>query len=235
MTKSDVREENFITAAHEDYLRAIYLLLQRGEKASNSAISTYLDVAPASATNMVKRLAALGLVAYAPYQGVELTPNGRAKALVVVRYHRLLELYLARVLHMPWDHVHAEADKLEHVISGALADAFAAALGEPTADPHGDPIPTRNGSLPPTSSQRLSDQPVGQWVTLVRVGAQDAEALRQLGDLGLYPGTGLVMQGRAADGGYLVTLNDTAHTVPRELADQLYVEPMSRDAQLSKV
>jgi DtxR family transcriptional regulator, Mn-dependent transcriptional regulator len=214
-----------ITSAHEDYLRAIYLLAQRGEKATNSALSAHLGVAPSSATNMVKRLAALGLVAHAPYQSVELTEAGAKIALVVVRYHRLLELYLAQELHMPWDQVHAEADRLEHVISEALADALAGALGEPTSDPHGDPIPSRNGSLPPTSTQRLSDQPVNQPAVLVRVGAQVAESLRYLGELGLYPGTAFIVRARTADGRVVVDLAGVRHALPLDLAEQLYVEP----------
>jgi len=136
-----------ITSAHQDYLKTIYMLLSRGQEASNSAIAQALGVAPASATNMVKRLAEAGLIEHVPYRGVQLTPAGQQVALEMVRHHRLIELFLHDVLEMSWDQVHVEAERLEHAISEEVEEAIARKLGYPTFDPHGDPIPDRHGRL----------------------------------------------------------------------------------------
>ncbi len=225
MTKNERPPRETLSAAHEDYLRAIYLLLQRGERATNQAISTELGVAPASATNMVKHLAGLNLVAYTPYQGVSLTAAGEKMALAVVRYHRLLELYLAQALGMPWDKVHGEADRLEHAISADLAEALARALGDPTADPHGDPIPARDGTLPATATRRLADCVAGSRVRLVRVGAQAEDELRRLAGLGLTPGAAVAIRA-PADDGLVIEIAGEERRLPAGLAEQLYVENM---------
>jgi DtxR family Mn-dependent transcriptional regulator len=232
MAKNAWRDD--LTPAHEDYLRAIYLLIERKEKVNNSAIAAQMGVAPASATNMVKRLAEMGLVSHTPYHGIELTPEGEKLALGVVRYHRLLETYLARALEMPWDEVHAEADRLEHVISSALAEALARATGDPTVDPHGDPIPAIDGRLPASPMCPLTAQPAGRPAVLVRVTAQDPAALRQLGQMGLYPGVTLLRvesaPERTAPGitdeagePVIVDVAGARCTLPRALAEQLMV------------
>ncbi|MCB0132280.1 MAG: metal-dependent transcriptional regulator, partial [Caldilineaceae bacterium] len=142
MTKTDsAAGKNSLTASHEDYLKAIYLLAKKGQKVTNSALANYLEVSPASTTNMVKKMADLKLVEYTPYQEMTLTPAGERVALEVLRHHRLLELFLHDKLNLSWDQVHAEAERLEHVMSDVLEDAIANALGNPTIDPHGDPIP----------------------------------------------------------------------------------------------
>ncbi|HRA66127.1 MAG TPA: metal-dependent transcriptional regulator, partial [Caldilinea sp.] len=125
-------EEKILTPAHEDYVKAIYMLYSRGVEVTNSALAHQLKVAPASATNMVRKLSDLGLVTYEPYQSIALTPAGELVALEVLRHHRLLELYLHDKLNLPWEMVHEEAERLEHVLSEALEDAIAAALGNPT-------------------------------------------------------------------------------------------------------
>src|SRR5947208_6805399 len=137
-----------ISAAVEDYAKAIYALQTRAQGAvTNNSLAERLGVTPASASAMVKKLDGLGLVEHVPYRGVELTPAGRRVALEVLRHHRLLELYLAQTLGVPWDRVHDEAEVLEHHISEELEDLIAAKLGNPTRDPHGDPIPTRDLQL----------------------------------------------------------------------------------------
>ncbi|HXV98971.1 MAG TPA: metal-dependent transcriptional regulator, partial [Anaerolineae bacterium] len=130
-----------ISQAMQDYLKAIYKLQEQGEQVPTSALAELLGVAPASVTNMCKKLAELNLVEYEPYQGVKFTPAGQKMALEIVRHHRLIELYLAEALNVPWDRVHEEAEKLEHVISEDLEERMAAALGDPLFDPHGAPIP----------------------------------------------------------------------------------------------
>ncbi len=155
------KKEFILTSSHEDYLKTIYTLQRQGQEVSNSALARSMSVAPASATNMVKKLAELNLVTYEPYQGVLLSEAGRRVALEVLRHHRLLELFLHQALDMPWDQVHAEAERLEHVISETLEDAIAAALGDPTVDPHGDPIPSKDLVIQPTAGVPLSQAPVG--------------------------------------------------------------------------
>ena len=137
-----------LSDAIQDYLREIYKLGASGDRVSTTALARGMGVSPASASAMVKKLAALSLVVHAPYHGVSLTPEGEQVALEVIRHHRLLELYLAEHLGVPWDRVHEEAEALEHVLSEDLESRIAAKLGDPTHDPHGDPIPDANLTWP---------------------------------------------------------------------------------------
>ena len=190
--------------AVQDYAKAIYSLSRRGEKAvTTSALAERLHVSPASASAMVKRLAELGLVSHEPYKGVQLTESGEKLALEVIRHHRLLELYLSEALGMPWDRVHDEAEVLEHAISGELSDLIAAKLGDPTTDPHGDPIPTRDGHIDESPTRSLADSEPGDLVVLTRVSDSDPEMLRYLGERGIEPGTRLEVVGREPFGGPL--------------------------------
>ena len=144
MTKNYSSEVNSpLSSNHEDYLKAIYLLEASGDQVTNSSLSEYIGFTPASATNMVKKLAQMDLVDYRPYQGVALTAAGRRVALEILRHHRLLELFLHKKLDIPWERVHEEAERLEHVISESLEDAIAASLGYPKVDPHGESDPVQ--------------------------------------------------------------------------------------------
>src|SRR4051794_9924746 len=165
--------------AVQDYAKAIWSLAQRSdEPVSTSALAERLQVSPASASAMVKRLESLGLATREPYHGVELTEAGERVALEVVRHHRLLELYLAQALGMSWDRVHAEAEVLEHAISAELTELIADALGNPTHDPHGDPIPTADGAIDEAPSRPLADCEPGDRGRFVRVSDADPEMLR---------------------------------------------------------
>src|SRR5437764_4501043 len=145
-----------VSSAIEDYAKAIYALERRaGEAVSTNALADRLGVTAASASGMVKRLAELGLVEHEPYRGVQLTDDGRRVALEVMRHHRLLELYLVQSLGVPWDRVHEEAEVLEHVLSEDLEELIAAKLGDPTHDPHGDPIPTRELTIEEGATESL--------------------------------------------------------------------------------
>src|SRR5512136_1485163 len=141
----------------EDYLKTVYLLRERSGAASTTAIAAALAVTPASVTGMIKKLAEMKLVRHAPYQGVELTRSGEKIALEIVRHHRLLELFLIEALGYTWDEVHAEADALEHVISEEFEERMAARLGNPLVDPHGDPIPAKDGTIVAVKQQSLLD------------------------------------------------------------------------------
>jgi len=177
------------SSAVQDYAKGIWSLWQRtGEPVSTSALAERLGVSPASASAMVKRLEALGLASREPYHGVVLTSAGERVALEVVRHHRLLELYLSEALGVPWDRVHAEAEILEHAISPELSERIAAALGNPTRDPHGDPIPGPDGEIEETPTRSLDELEPGQVGRFVRVSDSDPEMLRYLSDRGISPG-----------------------------------------------
>ncbi len=218
MSKPDLSE------AIQDYLKEIYKLEAAGERATTTAIAKSLAVAPSSATAMVKKLAVLGLVEHAPYRGAELTEAGRKIALEVVRHHRLLEVYLAETLGLGIDAVHAEADRLEHVISEELEARIDLALGFPTHDPHGDPIPDAALNLEPGSLRQLDELEPGEAATVRRIPDGDAALLRYLAGLELLPGRRLVVRGSEAPGGPVtVDVDGREHALPRELAGQIGV------------
>jgi DtxR family Mn-dependent transcriptional regulator len=180
------------TEAVEDYAKTIYALEQRGgEPVGTSALAQRLGVSPGTATAMIKRLAEMGLAEHVPYQGVSLTEAGRRVALEVIRHHRLIESYLADALGMPWDRVHDEAEVLEHYISEELEQRMAEKLGDPTHDPHGDPIPSVDLDVAVDPTLRLSELGPGDAVSFERVSDSDPEMLRFLGDRGIRPGVHL--------------------------------------------
>lgn len=217
-----------ITHAMEDYLKAIYKLQRRYEQVPTSMLADYLKVAPASVTNMCKKLAELNLLEYEPYHGVKFTQAGKKLALEIVRHHRLIELYLAEALGVPWDRVHEEAEKLEHVISEDLEDRMAAALGDPQFDPHGAPIPSRTGKVVQHESGRLVDMEANASLLVVEVDDDNPELLRYLGDLGLYPGTQIVLLARAPFNGPLTLgVGDQEHSLGYQAAKSILVTVQS--------
>src|SRR5437868_7300033 len=158
-----------VTAAVEDYVKAIYKLDAGEGSVTTTALAERLDVRPASVSGMLTKLTALGLVEREPYRGVRLTEHGTRVALEVVRHHRLLELFLVESLGMTWDEVHAEAEVLEHVLSEELEELIAAKLGDPAFDPHGDPIPTRDLEMPERDTVTLPTLDAGHEGVFVRV------------------------------------------------------------------
>ncbi len=215
MTKSELRLKLSPSEAVEDYLKTIYLLREearsRGEsgRVTTNALAERLGVEPGSVTGMLKKLAgekedAPKLVRHTPYHGVELTEIGEKLALEIVRHHRLLELYLTRVLGFRWDEVHEQADEMEHVISEEFEEKINHLLGEPVADPHGDPIPTRSGALPEQPELvALADLEPGRAARICRVRDQNPELLRHLEMLGLLPDARVTVLDRAPFGGPL--------------------------------
>lgn len=214
------------TDAIEDYAKAIYALERRGEGAvTTNALAARLGVTPASASAMVKKLAERGLAQHEPYRGVELTPAGKRVALEVLRHHRLLELYLVEQLGVPWDRVHEEAEALEHVLSEDLEARIAAKLGEPTHDPHGDPIPTVDLTIDEGETRSLASLEVGDRGVFVRVSDTDPEMLRYLDDRGVALGDELeVVDRQPFSGPITVRFGDTQQIFGGALADAMRVE-----------
>jgi DtxR family transcriptional regulator, Mn-dependent transcriptional regulator len=220
------RESPTRSSAVEDYAKAIYALECRGgEVVTTNALAERLGVTAGSASGMIKRLGELGLVEHKPYHGVSLTEDGRRVALEVLRHHRLLELYLAESLGVPWDRVHREAEVLEHVLSEELEELIAARLGDPTRDPHGDPIPTRDLKIDEGDSVSLQSLQAGARGTFTRVSDSDPEMLRFLAERGIAPGGEFeVVEKQPFDGPSFVRFSDEVHVLGGALARAMRVE-----------
>ena len=216
-----------LTQAIEDYLKTIYDITLSDERASTNRIAERMGVKPASVTGMLKRLATNDppLLDYHKHHGVELTPDGERVALEVIRHHRLLELFLHERLGYNWDEVHAEADRLEHVISEDLEERIARALGNPAHDPHGDPIPNRDLYLPSDRLVPLSDLRPGQQAIVQRVRNDDPALLRHLESLGIMPQARLsVLDYSGFDGNLSLQVNDTVQVLGPNVTQQIFVE-----------
>ncbi len=213
-----------VTQAMEDYLKAVYRIREVGEVATTQLIADELGVTGPSVTNMVKRLHDMHLLDYTRYHGVELTETGRKVALETIRHHRLLELYLAEALGFGWDQVHDEAEKLEHHVSADLEEKMDIMLGFPTRDPHGDPIPSRDGVIENGPLMALKDAPVGVTLTVGRVSDRSSEQLRYLGAMGLYPGSEVVvLQRMPFDDLVEIAVGSNAHVLGRQLVEAVQV------------
>ena len=215
--------------AVEDYAKAIYALERRagGGPVATSHLAERLGVTPASASAMVRKLGELGLVDHAPYRGIQLTDDGVRLALEVLRHHRLLELYLAEHLGVPWDRVHEEAEALEHVLSRDLEARIAAKLGNPTHDPHGDPIPDVDLHIDEGHTRGLSEMEPGESGRFVRVSDSDPQMLRYLEERGIGIGGELeVLDRQPFDGPMSVRFGDEMHVLGGRLAAAMRVEPV---------
>lgn len=217
----------------ENYLKAIYELEERGERVTTSKLADRLAVASPSVTAMLKRLHSQTrpFVEHTPHRGVVLTGEGRQRALAVIRRHRLLETFFCEVLGFTWDEVHEEAERLQHSISERLEQRIAEYLGHPATDPHGDPIPSKDGQIAESAYVTLSDVEPGSVVRVSRVSDEQSEVLRYLSSLGIEPGVTLTLVEKAPfDGPYLVRLGGTegAQTAPHGIgpgvADMVMVE-----------
>lgn len=213
------------TQAIEDYLKAIYKIGASGERISTSAIAEKLGVAQASVTGMIKKLDEMKLLEYSPYRGVRLTTAGRNIALETIRHHRLLELYLKEAMGYTWDKVHEEAEHLEHHISEEFEDKIDEMLGYPSYDPHGAPIPTKEGNIPPSAHSTLSALAPGTKATIRRVSDNDPEKLRYLGKLSLYPETVIEVVAREPfNGSTHIKADGKSHSLSKELCDAIFVD-----------
>ena len=215
-----------LSPAVEDYAKAIYALEQRSDHpVATNDLAERLGVTPASASGMLRKLDELGLVTHTPYRGVSLTDDGLKVALEVLRHHRLLELYLAESLGVPWDRVHDEAEVLEHVISEDLERLISARLGEPTVDPHGDPIPSAGFEIDEGESCSLEDLPDGAAGRFVRVSDADPGMLRYLAEQGVTLGDRVVVTDRQPYGGpVFVELSGRRLAFGGELARAMRIE-----------
>ncbi len=209
----------------ENYAKALYELQGRdASPVGTTAVAERLGVTPASASGMLKRLADDGVVEYEAYHGARLTPEGERIALEVIRHHRLLELFLAEVLGMPWDRVHAEAEVLEHHISEDLEELIATKLGEPALDPHGDPIPDRDLAVSADDSVPLMELGPGEEGVFTRVSDSDASMLRYLSEHAIQPGASLRVRSREPFGGpVVIEAGGRTHPLGRELAESMRV------------
>jgi DtxR family Mn-dependent transcriptional regulator len=220
-----------LTGPVEDYLKAIYDLERVGEPATTNDIAVRLAISPASVSGMVRRLADQKLITHEPYRGVRLTTDGRRAALRTLRRHRILECYLTEVLGYPWDSVHEEAERLEHAASEELIERMAKALGNPVLDPHGAPIPTREGFVDEASLRPLAEVVAGERFRVRRVQDEDAGRLRYLAELGIRPGALVRILDKAPfEGPITVWVDDAGGGATRAigvgLAGQVFVEPV---------
>jgi DtxR family Mn-dependent transcriptional regulator len=214
-----------LSESAEDYLKAVWTLSRHG-KVTTTGVANELGVAPASATAMLKKLAKLRLVDHEPYHGVTLTPSGERVALEVVRHHRLVERFLVEALGVPWDEVHQEAERWEHVLSEELEQRMDAALGFPTTDPHGDPIPDAELNIAPTDFTPLVAIEPGTAATVRRVPDEDAALLRYLAEIGVVPGERVDVCAAEPFGGPVTVRSSRGErSLSRELAGQIEVSP----------
>jgi DtxR family Mn-dependent transcriptional regulator len=212
-----------LTRSVEDYLKAIYQLSPEGRPASTSEIAHLLALSPPSVTGMITRLSEHGLLEHVPYRGVLLTEEGRRAAIRMVRRHRLIEAYLVQYLGYSWDTVHEEAERLEHAVSDTMIERIAVALGNPTVDPHGDPIPAADGSIQELACVPLSEVTVGDTVEIHRVHESQPERLRYIASLGLVPGARVTVVDRQPfDDLVTIQVGSERHVVGRELSLALH-------------
>lgn len=211
----------------ENYVKTIYLIAARsgtGEAVGTGELAAALDVSPGTVTGMLKTLSESDLATYTPYEGARLTETGRQLAMRVLRRHRLLELFLAHTLKMPWDEVHEEAEHMEHAVSDRLIDRMDEFLGRPTVDPHGDPIPRSDGSLPQPPGNPLPSLPRGARFRVARVVDQDPAFLRYLTECGLDLGAeGEVVENRPEAGALVFRIGDRAVALGQDAASKVLV------------
>jgi DtxR family Mn-dependent transcriptional regulator len=208
----------------ENYLKNIYLLQSRYARVPTAALAERLGVSSPSVTSMVRKLARMGLLAHEPYRGVSLTERGEAAALRVIRAHRLWESYLVEVIGLSWDQAHVEAERLEHALSDGLADRLDEALDHPATDPHGHPIPTREGRMPSLTGTPLTELPSETAGTVLQICDDTPALLRYLGGLRIYPGEAIaVLEVAPFDGPIHVRVGGTTQVLGRQAAQHVMV------------
>ncbi len=221
----EAAEGRATSAAQEDYLKVLHALEGDRDPVPTSALAGALGVTSASVSEMLTKLAARDLISHDHHRGATLTGRGLAIAVEMVRHHRVLETYLVRALGYSWDEVHEEAERLEHAISEKLEQRMWEALGRPAADPHGDPIPSVDGTLPATPGHPLPEAPANARLRVSRISDRDPDKLRAIERLGLLPGTLLtVLEVSRWEGPVTLVVAGTQAAVPLGLARVIFVE-----------
>jgi DtxR family Mn-dependent transcriptional regulator len=224
---TSLNANGYASESIQNYLKVIYHLNSIGARATGQEIAITLKVSHPGVTKMLKHLAANKLVSYTPYQPVCLTELGEKIALEVIRHHRLLELYLTESLGYGWEKVHAEAEKLEHHISEDFETTIEKILGFPEFDPHGDPIPSRDGSMPAISTETLNSQPDGRTVIVRRVVDEDPNLLIYLAELNIRPKILVTIEGREPFGGSIrLAVAGKSERISPDAARSVFVEPV---------
>jgi DtxR family transcriptional regulator, Mn-dependent transcriptional regulator len=209
----------------ENYLKNIYKIQSVEGKVSTSSLSEKLQISPASVSEMVKKLADGGSLTHTPYKGVELTESGKRTALKIVRKHRLWEMFLVEVLHFGWDEIDEEAEKFEHIMSDKMEDKIDEVLGFPSVDPHGDPIPTKSGTVKTARSFALAEVEEGSNVRVVRVNDDNAELLQYASSIGLSLNKKFTVKQRMKfDNSLIIKIGSKDLTISATLAENIFVE-----------
>ena len=216
-----------ITSKVEDYLATIYRVTSENQKSTTTIIADKMRVTRGTVTSMFKKLAESELITHVFYKGVTLTATGKKIALEIIRHHRLIELYLQNTMGVPWEKVHEEADKMEHILSEEIEDKIDILLNNPTNDPHGAPIPTKDGYVSNDSFRRLSQAKKGEDLLIKRVEEEDSKKLIYLANKGLYPNTVLkVTNVEPFSGPITIEIDNTEIIVGNKIADSVYVDEM---------
>jgi DtxR family transcriptional regulator, Mn-dependent transcriptional regulator len=214
-----------LSTSVEDYLKNIYRLQDGESKVTTTSLADQLHVAPPSVTDMVKKLSEQGFLRHAPYKGVELTEKGKRSALKIIRKHRLWEMFLVEVLHFGWDEIDEEAEKFEHIMSDKMERKIDEVLGFPSVDPHGDPIPTRGGTVKTVNSYALSKVDEGMTVRVVRVNDANAEMLQYASSIGLSLNKKIVVKQRMKfDNSLMIRIGSKEMMISATLAENIFVE-----------
>ncbi len=219
-----IQEDDLFSNRTEDYLKNIFKLEQIVSPVKTSSIALKMELSSASVTGMLKKLHKMRLVVYKPYQGVFLTKKGEKVALEIIRHHRLIELFLNQKMGIDWDKVDIEAEKLEHVLSEELEEVLDKSLGFPTLDPHGDPIPSKEGNIRKLSEKKLFEAEEGVEVSITRVGQENNEILKYLGEIGLIPGVSIeILKKSVKTDTITISINGVSHTFSSSVGSFVFV------------
>lgn len=211
----------------ENYIKNIYKLSANEGKVTTSSLSEKLQISPASVSEMIKKLAEEGTLTHTPYKGVELTGEGRAIALRIIRKHRLWEMFLSEILHFSWDEIDHEAEKFEHIMSDKMEEKIDDVLGYPVVDPHGDPIPTRDGEILLIKSFPLSDAQEGASVKIIRVSDSNSELLQYISSIGIALNKKIkIKQKMKFDQSVIITVNGKDQTISQKISQSIFVEKL---------
>ena len=219
-----IQEDDLFSNRTEDYLKNIFKLEQIVSPVKTSSIALKMELSSASVTGMLKKLHKMRLVVYKPYQGVFLTKKGEKVALEIIRHHRLIELFLNQKMGIDWDKVDIEAEKLEHVLSEELEEVLDKSLGFPTLDPHGDPIPSKEGNIRKLSEKKLFEAEEGVEVSITRVGQENNEILKYLGEIGVIPGVSIeILKKSVKTDTITISINGVSHTFSSSVGSFVFV------------